>query len=73
MVSSCSDIILSCTDIISEWRRFSASTIFSSEAAIAAYVSVGGGIACVTISMGTSSCSLDSISVSLASSCSTNK
>ncbi|MEE6526206.1 hypothetical protein FKM82_026687 [Ascaphus truei] len=49
IVSSCSDIILSCTDIRSEWRRFSASTIISSEATIAAYVLVAVGIACVTL------------------------
>ncbi|MEE6508793.1 hypothetical protein FKM82_022940 [Ascaphus truei] len=35
IVSSCSDIILSCSVIRSEWRRFSASTIFPSEATIA--------------------------------------
>ncbi|MEE6518947.1 hypothetical protein FKM82_030292 [Ascaphus truei] len=78
IVSSCSDIILSCTDIRSEWRIFSASTIFSSEATTASYVLLDGRFACVTLSMGTSSWSLDCISVSMAassssSSCAINK
>ncbi|MEE6508737.1 hypothetical protein FKM82_022715 [Ascaphus truei] len=47
-VSSCSAIILSSTVIRSEWRRFSASTIFPSEATIASYVVFAGrfGDAC---------------------------
>ncbi|MEE6520496.1 hypothetical protein FKM82_018410 [Ascaphus truei] len=83
IVSSCSDIILSCTVIRSEWRRFSASTIFPSEATIASYVLLDGRIGCVTVSMGTFSWSLGCISVSMAasssstssssSSCSKNK
>ncbi|MEE6520741.1 hypothetical protein FKM82_018671 [Ascaphus truei] len=57
IILSCCDIILSSTDIISEWRRFSSTTILSSEAAIAEYVSRAGAVdCCVTGRVGTCSC-----------------
>ncbi|MEE6512100.1 hypothetical protein FKM82_019031 [Ascaphus truei] len=61
-------IILSSTVIMSEWRRFSASTIFPSEATIASYVEVDGRFGGTTVSIGTSSWSHDCISVSSAAS-----
>ncbi|MEE6525339.1 hypothetical protein FKM82_025282 [Ascaphus truei] len=65
-VSSCSAIILSSTVIRSEWRRFSASTIFPSEATIASYVVFAGRFGGKTVSIGTSSWSLACICVSMA-------